>query len=126
MYAPHSSIRTRTSIHVISFPVYSMAQAAKAVLPRDIGGPGGQRMGVSVGGSLASMLRVNAFVTGRANVSDWKRYSLVVLNWYSLLGGLCSRTEPAPRNDDVENGGWNPQPVDATIEFQGLQVKYFP
>ena len=81
MYAPHSSIRTRTSIHVISFPVYSMAQASKAILPRDVGGPWGQRIGVTVGGSMNWALIVGAYVTGRVNPSDWLRYSLVVLNW---------------------------------------------
>ncbi|KAG5219561.1 glycoside hydrolase family protein [Salix suchowensis] len=37
----------------------------------------GKRVGVSVGGSLGSGLRVSAFVTGRANPNDWERYSLV-------------------------------------------------
>lgn len=62
-----------------------MAQASKAILPRDKNGPFGRRMGVSVGGSLNWALRVNAFVTGRVNPSDWQRYSIVVLNWYVLL-----------------------------------------
>lgn len=58
-----------------------MAQASKAILPRDAGGPWGKRIGVSVGGSQNWALRVGAFVTGRANSKDWLRYSLVVLNW---------------------------------------------
>jgi hypothetical protein len=57
-----------------------MAQASKAVIPKDNGGPFGQRIGVSVGGSLSWALRVSAFVTGRVSSSDWDRYSIVVLN----------------------------------------------
>lgn len=60
---------------------YSMAQASKAILPKDVGGPWGQRIGVSVGGSMDWALIVGAYVTGRVNPSDWLRYSLVVLNW---------------------------------------------
>ena len=59
-----------------------MAQASKAILPRDVGGPWGKRIGVSVGGSMSWALVVGAYMTGRANPSDWNRYSLVVLNWY--------------------------------------------
>lgn len=61
--------------------VYSMAQASKAILPKDPGGPWGQRIGVSVSGSMAWGLIVGAYVTGRVNPTDWLRYSLVVLNW---------------------------------------------
>jgi hypothetical protein len=60
--------------------VYSMAQASKAVLPRDVGGPWGKRIGVTVGGELNWALRVGAYVTGRVSSTDWLRYSLVVLN----------------------------------------------
>jgi len=89
---------------------YSMAQASRAVTPRDVGGPWGQRIAVNVGGSLNWALRVGAYVTGRVNPSDWRRYSLVVLNWY-----------------DNNNGAWNPTPVQATIEFRGAQaVHTFP
>ncbi|KAF8064208.1 glycoside hydrolase [Lyophyllum atratum] len=88
---------------------YSMAQASKAVLPRDVGGPWGKRIGVTVGGELNWALRVGAYVTGRVSASDWLRYSLVVLNW----------------DDSV--GGWNPTPVQTTIEFRGMQALYtFP
>lgn len=66
-------------------PVYSMAQASKAILPRDVGGPWGKRIGVSVGGELDWALRVGAYVTGRVNPSDWLRYSLVVLNCETLV-----------------------------------------
>jgi len=59
---------------------YAMAQASKAILPRDIGGPWGQRIGVSVGGSLDGALMVGAYKTGRVLSSDWNRYSIVVLN----------------------------------------------
>jgi len=60
---------------------YAMAQASKAILPRDVGGPWGQRIGVSVGGSLSWALVVGAYKTGRVSSSDWNRYSIVVLNW---------------------------------------------
>ncbi|KAG0708400.1 glycoside hydrolase family 30 protein [Suillus ampliporus] len=89
---------------------YSMAQASKAILPRDAGGPWGQRIGVSVGGSLDWALVVGAYKTGRVSSSDWNRYSIVVLNW-----------------DDSASTSWNPQPVTATIEFRGMQATYtFP
>ena len=87
-----------------------MAQASKAILPRDVGGPWGKRIGVSVGGSLSWALIVGAYVTGRVNSADWLRYSLVVLNW-----------------DDHPNGSWDPVPVQTTIEFRGMQATYtFP
>ncbi|KAF4609466.1 hypothetical protein D9613_012241 [Agrocybe pediades] len=89
---------------------YSMAQASKAIIPKDAGGPFGQRIGVSVGGSLSWALRVGAYVTGRVSSSDWLRYSIVVLNW-----------------DDSASTTWNPQPVKTTIEFRGMQATYtFP
>ncbi|KAF8127610.1 glycoside hydrolase family 30 protein [Boletus edulis] len=89
---------------------YAMAQASKAILPRDSGGPWGQRIGVSVGGNLDWALVVGAYVTGRVSSADWNRYSIVVLNW-----------------DDSASTTWNPQPVKATIEFRGMQATYtFP
>ncbi|KAH9476350.1 Endo-1,6-beta-D-glucanase [Psilocybe cubensis] len=89
---------------------YSMAQASKAIIPKDPGGPFGQRIGVSVGGSLNWALRVGAYVTGRVSSSDWLRYSIVVLNW-----------------NDNASSSWNPQPVKTTIEFRGMQATYtFP
>ncbi|KIM42591.1 glycoside hydrolase family 30 protein [Hebeloma cylindrosporum] len=90
---------------------YAMAQASKAILPKDAGGPFGQRIGVSVGGSLGWALRVGAYVTGRSSSSDWLRYSIVVLNW----------------NDNASSGSVTPQPVSTTIQFRGMQAKYtFP
>ncbi|KAF9235917.1 glycoside hydrolase family 30 protein [Melanogaster broomeanus] len=83
---------------------YAMAQASKAILPRDEGGPWGQRIGVSIGGSLGSALVVGAYVTGRVSSTDWDRYSIVVLNW------------------DDSASTTNPQPIEATIEFRGLQA----
>lgn len=59
-----------------------MAHASRAIIPKDSGGPFGQRIGVSVAGSLDWGLRVGAYVTGRVSSTDWNRYSLVVLNWY--------------------------------------------
>lgn len=57
-----------------------MAQASKAIIPKDAGGPYGQRIGVSVNGNLGWALRVTAFVTRRVSSTEWLRYSLVVLN----------------------------------------------
>ncbi|KAI0333703.1 glycoside hydrolase [Cubamyces sp. BRFM 1775] len=89
---------------------YSMAQAGKAILPRDVNGPFGQRLHLTIGGARAQGLIATAFVTGRVNPSDWNRYSLVVLNW-----------------DDSPNGSWNPTPIQTTIEFRGMQATYtFP
>jgi len=62
------------------FVVYSMAQASKAILPKDPGGPFGRRIGVSVDGSSGRALHVGAYVTGRVKSSDLLRYSIVVLN----------------------------------------------
>ncbi|KAG6806914.1 hypothetical protein H0H93_002225, partial [Arthromyces matolae] len=81
-----------------------MAQASKAIYPKDAGGPYGQRIAVSVGGSLSWALRVGAYVTGRVSSTDWLRYSIVVLNW-----------------DDSASTTWNPVPVTTTIEFRGAQ-----
>lgn len=61
-----------------------MAQASKAILPKDAGGPFGQRIGVSVGGSVGWALRVGAYVTARSSSGDWSRYSIVVMNCGSL------------------------------------------
>ncbi|KAF5378899.1 hypothetical protein D9615_006856 [Tricholomella constricta] len=89
---------------------YSMAQASKAIIPKDAGGPYGQRIGVAVQGNLGWALRVSAFVTKRVSSSDWLRYSLVVLNWY-----------------DNASSSWNPTPVRTTIAFRGAQATYtFP
>ncbi|KAJ3906216.1 glycoside hydrolase superfamily [Lentinula edodes] len=90
---------------------YSMAQASKAVIPKDSGGPFGTRIHVSVTGSLGWTLRAGAYITRRKNPSDWSRYSIVVLNWYD--------TSPA--------GSWSPTPVTASISFRGMQATYtFP
>ncbi|KAJ7907646.1 glucan endo-1,6-beta-glucosidase [Mycena leptocephala] len=89
---------------------YSLTHASKAIIPKDDGGPWGQRIKVSVAGSLNWALRVGAYATGRASSSDWTRYSLVVMNWY-----------------DNASAGWNPVPVTTTIEFSGMQAMYtFP
>ena len=85
--------------------VYTAAQASKAIIPKDVDGPWGKRIGVSVGGTLDWTFVVGAYVTGRVKSSDWYRYSLVVLNWY-----------------DNSTGTWDPRPVSATIEFRGAQV----
>ena len=66
-----------------------MAQASRAILPKDVNGPWGKRIGVSVTGSLDWALVVGAYVNGRVSSSDWLRYSLVVLNW-------CARARTCP------------------------------
>lgn len=58
-----------------------MAQASKAILPKDAGGPFGQRIGVSVGGQTSWALVVGAYQTERLLSTDYNRYSVVVLNW---------------------------------------------
>ncbi|KAH9841366.1 glycoside hydrolase superfamily [Rhodofomes roseus] len=89
---------------------YAIAQAQKAINPKDVGGPVGQRISSTVGGDLSWALLATAYVTNRNSASDWPRYSLVVLNW-----------------DDSASTTWNPQPVTATIEFRGNSVSYtFP
>ncbi|KAE9396925.1 glycoside hydrolase family 30 protein [Gymnopus androsaceus JB14] len=89
---------------------YSMAQASKAIIPKDAGGPFGQRIDVSVNGSLNSALTVGAYATARVDSSDWTRYSLVVLN-----------------SNDNSSTTFNPVPVKASIEFRGMQAVYtFP
>jgi hypothetical protein len=89
MYDPRYS---RKLIYLL-YTDYSMAQASRGVLPRDVGGPFGIRIGVSVGGSLDWALRVGAYVTGRVNPSDWLRYSLVVLNWYVISIMIVCRSK---------------------------------
>lgn len=59
--------------------VWAMAQASRAIVPKDPGGPFGQRIGVSVTGTLNWALRVGAYVAGRTSTQP-PRYSLVVLN----------------------------------------------
>ncbi|KAI0821952.1 glycoside hydrolase [Trametes gibbosa] len=89
---------------------YAMAQAGKAILPRDVNGPFGQRLHLTIGGARAQGLIATAFVTGRVKSSDWQRYSLVVLNW-----------------DDRPDGTWNPTAIQTTIEFRDAQATYtFP
>ncbi|EED83900.1 hypothetical protein POSPLDRAFT_134943 [Postia placenta Mad-698-R] len=51
-----------------------IAQASKAILPKDQGGPFGRRIKVDVGGN--QNLVVSSFVTERTSSSDWNRYSL--------------------------------------------------
>ncbi|KAJ7229239.1 glucan endo-1,6-beta-glucosidase [Mycena rebaudengoi] len=44
---------------------YSMAQASRAIIPKDANGPWGKRIGVSVKGNLGWALRVGAYSTAR-------------------------------------------------------------
>ncbi|KAF8335211.1 glycoside hydrolase family 30 protein [Amanita rubescens] len=96
--------------YILNQEFWSMAQASKAITPKDPDGPFGQRIGVTVGGSLSWALNVGAYVVNRVNPESWKQYSIVVLNW----------------NDNID-GVWLTEPVTATIEFRGLQATYtFP
>lgn len=70
-----------------------MAQASKAVIPKDAGGPFGQRTGVTVSGSLGWALRVGSYVTRRVSSTEWLRYSLVVLNCMCLGDVLHCNTD---------------------------------
>lgn len=102
-----------------------MAQASKAIIPKDAGGPFGQRIGVSVGGSTSWGLRVGAYVTKRVSSSDWNRYSIVAMNWFV---SFFNHQRPVPdisHRDDSSSTTWNPVPVKATIEFRGMQVYSF-
>ncbi|KAH6906980.1 glycoside hydrolase superfamily [Coprinopsis sp. MPI-PUGE-AT-0042] len=59
---------------------YAMAQLSKAVIPRNDGGPFGQRIGLSVGGSKGWALRAVASRTGRTSSTEWIKYTIAVLN----------------------------------------------
>ncbi|KAI0631958.1 glycoside hydrolase [Trametes polyzona] len=90
---------------------YAMAHTSKAILPRDLDGPFGRRIEATVDDGLASNLQVTAYVTGRSNSSEYRRYSLVVLNW----------------DDKKDNGTWDARSVEGTIGFRGLRATYtFP
>ncbi|CAK5278690.1 unnamed protein product [Mycena citricolor] len=81
---------------------YAMAQASKAIVPKDNGGPSGFRTGVSVQGKHASALTVGSYTTKRVSSSDFNRHSLVVLNAHN-------------------------SPLASTIDFRGKQATYtFP
>jgi hypothetical protein len=102
-----------------------MAQASRAITPKDPGGPWGQRIGVNVAGSDAWTLRVTAFVTKRNNPSDWWRYSITVMNWYvSATLTVDAKKPTVPGRRDNTNGAWDPQDVTATITFRGQQVRF--
>ncbi len=60
--------------------VYSMAQASKAIIPKDSGGPSGQRIDVTIGGSLSWAPPRVRLCTARISASDFLRYSIVVMN----------------------------------------------
>ncbi len=104
--------------------VYSMAQASKAILPKDAGGPWGQRIGVSVGGSMSWGLVVGAYVTGRVNPTDWLRYCTRRTQLVSYITHRTLAVVRLNRRADNTNGVWNPQTVETTIEFRGMQVRF--
>ena len=81
-----------------------MAQASRAITPKDPGGPWGQRIGVNVAGSSSRSLQVAAFVTKRNNPSDWWRYSIVVLNSYAPLPHAVFAVLLRGGNDGFEPG----------------------
>lgn len=58
-----------------------MAHASKAILPKDAGGPWGQRINVTIGGGADWALVVGAYRTERLSSTNENRYALVVLNW---------------------------------------------
>ncbi|EIM84370.1 glycoside hydrolase [Stereum hirsutum FP-91666 SS1] len=109
--APCQGVVTLSSTgYTLNEEFYSIAQATRAIIPKDAGGPWGQRIGVSVANGLDWALRVGAYQTERLSSSDWNKYSLVVLNW-----------------DDSSSTTFNPVSVAATIEFRGMQASYtFP
>ncbi|KAJ6630379.1 glycoside hydrolase superfamily [Mycena sp. CBHHK59/15] len=90
------------STYVLNQEYYNVAQASRAVLPRDAGGAFGKLISSSVApGNRTAGLRVNAYATTRVNKSDPTRYSLHVLNM----------ADTGPH----------------TVEFQGRQLSYnFP
>ncbi|KAJ7071787.1 glycoside hydrolase family 30 protein [Mycena belliarum] len=63
--------------YVLNQEYYNIAHAARAVIPRDAGGPFGKRIKSTVS---AHSLRVNAYATARSAASAPTRYSLHVLN----------------------------------------------
>ncbi|KAH9920968.1 glycoside hydrolase superfamily [Fomitopsis serialis] len=79
---------------------YAIAQASKAVIPKDQNGPFGQRISSSVSGS--DDLVVTAYVTKRAADAPstaWPRYSLVVLNQRvsGATGWMIHETDRVPQ-----------------------------
>lgn len=62
-----------------------MAHASKAILPKDAGGPWGQRINNIIGGGATWALTVGAYQTKRLSSTDETRYSLVVLNWCAVV-----------------------------------------
>jgi hypothetical protein len=66
---------------VINCPVHRrslLTRVLQAIIPKDAGGPMGQRIGVSVAGGSGWGLRVMAYKTERTNKSDWHRFSITV------------------------------------------------
>ncbi|EIN08490.1 glycoside hydrolase [Punctularia strigosozonata HHB-11173 SS5] len=89
--------------YVLNTEFFAAAHASKATIPKDNGGPVAKRVASTVDTGL---LRVGAYVTGRANSADFLRYSLVVMNWNDAGAGT---------------------PMDTVIKFRGSQAQYtFP
>ncbi|KAG5352372.1 hypothetical protein C0989_002636 [Termitomyces sp. Mn162] len=71
-----------------------MAQASKAVYPKDAGGPYGKRIAVSVEGNLNWALRVGAFVTGRDDSASTTWNPVPVSATIAFRGMQASYTFP--------------------------------
>lgn len=108
---------------MVKLLVYSMAQASKAIIPKDPGGPFGQRLGVSVGGSLGWGLRVGAYVTHRTSATEWSRYALVVLNCELGVNRFTNFIDILVEGYDSAATSWDPHPIKTTISFRDLQVR---
>lgn len=122
----HMSVVCVMGSLAVLLAVYTMAQASRAITPKDPGGPWGQRIGANVAGGEAWTLRATAFVTKRNNPSDWWRYSIVVLNWYVLITSRFREVKKVTviGRCDNDSGAWDPQGVTATISFRGQQVRF--
>ncbi|KAK2460053.1 hypothetical protein APHAL10511_007930 [Amanita phalloides] len=87
---------------------YVMAHTSKAIIPKDPGGPFGQRIGVTIKGSPSITVIASAYVVRGRKSTEPKQYTLVVLN----------------PNDGTHV---KPQQVTAAIVFRGQQATYtFP
>ncbi|KAK2460052.1 hypothetical protein APHAL10511_007929 [Amanita phalloides] len=84
---------------------YAMAHTSKAIIPKDPGGPFGQRIGITIKGSSNITVVASAFVVRGRNSTGPKQYTLIVLN----------------QNDGTHI---KPQQVTAAIVFRGQQATY--
>jgi hypothetical protein len=116
-----------------------MAHAQKAVLPKDVGGPRGKRLGVSVGGNMGWGLRVGAYVTGRASSTDWCTCGIWIAHSFlthypqTATASSCSTVRGhlafhvlmltvVDVDADKTNNNWNPQQIPTTISSCSLLI----